>query len=392
MDDKMGSSTPQAGAQGMGVPNVEPMPAQPAVNANMGVGAVPQGAVNPQPAAVNPQPVAGNVPPAAPVAANPVQPAVPINNNPAANQAALGASPNATANGAMPMAPAGAMAGNPMQPGMSQMTSSNQAATPKKKGTSLPIIIIAIVAGLAVLGGVIFLVFNLFQSVDYEEAYNKLDEVNDSIREFAYSDECSTMFRKVSDADVPVEDYNKDAKACVDKLTNIQNVTNEFGQTGAAKKDKDIKEFYEKFKAALDEFAVNPDDKITFYQDYHKTIVDLQDGLSGEEDLTQGFRKVRAALAELKNSKNQALAEYAKVGDEKMVELSQKAQALQDDPSSSNYRELNQMLRDYQEWDTDYANEMVKTEGYTSEAITKMEDACNDLENAVSDAYFESKE
>lgn len=171
-------------------------------------------------------------------------------------------------------------------------------------------IIIGVCAGafVALAAVVTTVIVSVASRVDYEPAYELVQDMRPAVTAL-YNQSCYDVVENVSSTYTSKELFNKYIDKCLVTADGLDDMMNELGNTAAVKRNKNVREKFEKFQKSLSEALPDTKDlqiKLDMYKTWHDYVL-LVKGLS-EERSTDA--QIKAAADVLINSSNDTLKRY----------------------------------------------------------------------------------
>ena len=144
----------------------------------------------------------------------------------------------------------------------------------KKKGKKGIVIAVIIVVLLAIAAAVILFIMPKTKKIDYRGAYKEIVSVGEEIDKSFSNDYCGRVVAYEKSTYYTPDDYISYIEKCKNNYgISLLPEVEKLGKSDAVKRDKEIKEQYDKFKAEYDKIyskADNIDAKLEEYQNMHK--------------------------------------------------------------------------------------------------------------------------
>ena len=169
---------------------------------------------------------------------------------------------------------------------------------------------LSIGSGVLVLGIAAAIILPMILRVDYSETYKTAKELKPIISEIYTDDNCYYVQSYANSDYVSASDYDKYITGCKEAYTKATSLVDQLGETAGIKKDSELENLYNKFRAAYskeDKYSAEEiDQKLALYKTWHdwEIAVDKVDSWDETDaDLT-------AAANVLINSDNDTLKSY----------------------------------------------------------------------------------
>lgn len=225
---------------------------------------------------------------------------------------------------------------------------------------------------------------------NFKDAYSSIDS------------DCGDVMTYAGSTYKTESEYDEYVNKCQEAVNKYKTAAGEIGKASAVKKDKDIKEKYEKFKASYDKTEAAIEQIPVIFKDVHAFMLKV-DGLYDEDMETISDEKIDEIVKPLVESENEALRN---MGNDMASQIKNyisvyktyvEARQLWYDTSYSdpNYNSVKQAYENARDayYDTDYVEPDVDIEtllGITEDDLDDLDNAARDLYNEIMDKYREN--
>lgn len=177
-----------------------------------------------------------------------------------------------------------------------------------KPGSSKGLIIGLCVGGAAIILIVVLCIIfiPMLFGIDWEktkEATQNFEKANNSL-----STDCGDVLSYATSTYKSESDYNKSVEKCSTAIQGYKDAAEELGKSSGVKKDKEIKEKYDKFKEAYDKASPALDQITVVMKDVHSFVLkmdEFEDSISSADDITDA--KIDELVKPLADSENEGL-------------------------------------------------------------------------------------
>lgn len=171
------------------------------------------------------------------------------------------------------------------------------------------IILGAIIGGATVVVGVIaIVVISLLTRVDYGETYRVAKELSPEITAFAQNTSCTRVLDYVDSQYTTVTTYNDYVSSCLSAGSEIDGLIEKLGATSGVKRNKEIKEVFDKFSEGVSQTLPNAEEleeKLAMYRAWHEYVY-----LEDDVRFSDTNAELQAVAAPLIDSGNEVLKTY----------------------------------------------------------------------------------
>lgn len=202
---------------------------------------------------------------------------------------------------------------------MAQVKPPKQPMDPAKKKKIVQGVVIGVVAVVLVTVGAIVTVMML--KVDYGEAYRVAKELKPEVVAVYQNTSCTRVVDYVSSTYTKPADYNEYADNCLSAGSEVDELLKKLGETAGVKRNKEIKEQYDKFSEGVNSVLPNREEleaKLNLYKAWHEFVYLVDDVKYSSPDSA-----IQAAAAPLINSGNATLKAYGEGWQESVLAVTQ---------------------------------------------------------------------
>lgn len=163
------------------------------------------------------------------------------------------------------------------QPAPAQSSAPEPAKAPTNPKTKKIIILVSIIAGsIVILAVLAIILLPIILRVDYSESYNTAKELNEKINKLAYSSDCSSVTSYYDSGYTSNKTFNAYAENCLAVTEGLADLVEKLGTTDGVRRNSDIQNVYNGFKAAFDKLAIDSSSlasKLDTYKTWHAFVV-----------------------------------------------------------------------------------------------------------------------
>lgn len=259
-----------------------------------------------------------------------------------------------------------------------------------KKSNKKKIILISSICGsVAVLGIAAAIIIPMLLSINYGEAYLAAKEAKTALSDYYSSSACSNADYYLNSRYTSESSYEEYLSACAQSMENNPTAAvDKLANTGAVKRDENIKKQFEAFYAEFQKSAITDEatlnKKFDLYKTWHKFIIAKSDLKTGALDA-----EIAAAASPLMNSGDDSLKTYAEGWISKRIAYARTYTAWYESVGYYNteydkYREASNALETYEE---ESLPDFVKVAGKNSSNSSDVYTEFSRLFDLIADAY-----